>query len=84
MSNQITGKEDVVVTILTDILSRIEYKEHVIQTYGYVESGNPDIQIMYFIIDEYGGDVREETCLVEALLFIDKKVGNRDRKLATE
>lgn len=64
-----------------DGVSRIEYKEHIVQTYGYIESGNPDIQIMHFIIDEHGNDIREETCLVGALLFIDKKVRNRDRKL---
>ena len=64
-----------------DGISRIEYKNHIIQTYGYIESGNPDIQVMHFIIDENGNDVKEEECLIKALLFIDKKVDNRNRKI---
>lgn len=51
-------------------MSRIEYKDHIIQTYDAMlnEYGN----LCHFIIDQDGNDIGEEWCLLEAILNIDK------------
>lgn len=54
-------------------ITRIQYKDHIIQIYGY-DDGTPDINIMHFIIDPDGHDLCEQPCLLEAIKFIDKQV----------
>ena len=58
-----------------DGVARIEYKDHIIQIYGYV-GDNEMINNCYFIIDENSQDVCEKFCIVEAFQHIDKLVGD--------
>ena len=58
-----------------DGVGRIEYKNHIIQIYGYV-GDNEMINNCYFIIDENGNDICEKFCIVEAFQHIDKLVGD--------
>lgn len=62
-----------VVYATVDGTTRIEYKGHIIQIYGY-DDGTPDLNIMHFIIDPEGHDLCEQPCLLEAITFIDKRV----------
>ena len=55
---------------------RIEYKNYIIQTYGY-DDGSPDVALIHFIIDENGQDVGEKNCLIDALNFIDRNIRNK-------
>lgn len=54
-----------------DGVCRIQYKDYVIQTYGY-DDGTPDINLMHFIICPDGHDVGEKNCLIDCLNHIDK------------
>ena len=49
---------------------RIQYKDHVIQTYGY----DSDNKLTHFVIDENGQDVGDVDCLLKAIKLIDKRV----------
>lgn len=52
---------------------RIEYRDYVIQTYGY-DGGTPDISLMHFIVCPDGHDVCEKKCLIDCILFIDREL----------
>ena len=55
-----------------DGIYRIEYKNHIIQTYGYnFNTNNADVDLIHFIIDDEGNDVCEMDCLIKCIIFID-------------
>lgn len=54
-----------------DGVSRIQYKDYIIQTYGY-NGGKLDLNLIHFIIDPNSQDVCEKNCLVDCIEHIDK------------
>ena len=52
-----------------DETSRLEYKDRVIQTYGY-DDGETN-GLCHFVMKEDGNDDKEFFCLLEAIKYID-------------
>lgn len=73
MVNKYWKEVNILVYETLDGVSRIQYKDHIIQTYGY-DDNKPDLNITHFIIDEDGNDVCEMDCLLKCIKYIDKRV----------
>ena len=56
MVNKYWKEVNILVYETLDGVSRIQYKGHIIQTYGY-DDNKPDLNITHFIIDEDSNDV---------------------------
>ena len=64
-------KAKILVYPTVDETTRIEYKNHVIQIYGYLSGG--EVKMSHVIIDcNTGEDLVEKSCLLEAIKYIDK------------
>lgn len=67
-------KIEVIVYETVDGVSRIEYKNFIIQTYGYEVDKDQDLGLCHFVVDVNGEDVCELFCLLDAIKLIDKLV----------
>lgn len=70
-------KEPLEVTIQiynsVDDCNRIEYRDHIIQVYGYAKNEYKSV-LCCFVIDENGHDLKELFCLADAIRFIDGRL----------
>ena len=64
---------EIIVYETVDGVSRIQYKDYIIQTYGF-DNGKPDLDLCHFIIDPDGHEVGEDFCLLKAIKRIDKLI----------